>query len=147
MYVEPTTAAEVWARARLIKGRPAPPVFMIPRKLFQRDWLRVGTPGFDDKCEIFTSTRLTLREEVLKVSGISMQDFASPKRKQSFVQARFSYYWLCAQYTGSSYPAIGKMAGNRDHTTVMAAFKSQTMNHLQVVETIQTVIQNLGLNQ
>ena len=145
MYVEPTTAAEVWARARLIKGRPASPVFMIPRKLIQRDWIRVATPGFDEKCEMFTSTRLALRSEVLKVTGVSMQDFISHKRTKHFTQARFSYYWLCAQYTGSSYPAIGKMVGNRDHTTVMAAFHSQTMKRFQVVETIQTVIKNLGL--
>jgi hypothetical protein len=30
MYSEPTTAAEVWARARLIKGRPKAPVVIIP---------------------------------------------------------------------------------------------------------------------
>ena len=32
MYVEPTTAAEVWARARLIKGRPKTPVVIIPMR-------------------------------------------------------------------------------------------------------------------
>ena len=41
MYVEPTTAAEVWARARLIKGRPKTPVVIIPMRALPAPLLKL----------------------------------------------------------------------------------------------------------
>ncbi len=52
---------------------------------------------------------------------ITPQDLRSNKRSRLFSQPRQVAMYLCKQLTDSSYPMIGKMFGDRDHTTVLYA--------------------------
>ncbi|MBF0195330.1 MAG: chromosomal replication initiator protein DnaA [Magnetococcales bacterium] len=52
---------------------------------------------------------------------ITPQDLRSNKRSRLFSHPRQVAMYLCKQLTDSSYPIIGKMFGNRDHTTVLYA--------------------------
>jgi chromosomal replication initiator protein len=49
----------------------------------------------------------------------SVADLRGPTRRQSVVQPRNLAMHLCRRLTGSSYAAIGRYFGNRDHTTVL----------------------------
>jgi chromosomal replication initiator protein len=49
----------------------------------------------------------------------SVADLRSSTRRQSVVQPRNLAMHLCRRLTGSSYAAIGRYFGNRDHTTVL----------------------------
>ncbi|MBF0447519.1 MAG: chromosomal replication initiator protein DnaA [Magnetococcales bacterium] len=52
---------------------------------------------------------------------VSAQDLRSNKRSRLFSHPRQVAMWLCKQLTDNSYPIIGKMFGDRDHTTVLYA--------------------------
>ncbi|MBF0357145.1 MAG: chromosomal replication initiator protein DnaA [Magnetococcales bacterium] len=52
---------------------------------------------------------------------ITPQDIRSNKRSRLFSHPRQVAMYLCKQLTDSSYPIIGKVFGNRDHTTVLYA--------------------------
>jgi chromosomal replication initiator protein len=52
---------------------------------------------------------------------ITPQDIRSNKRSRLFSHPRQVAMYLCKQLTDSSYPMIGKMFGDRDHTTVLYA--------------------------
>ncbi|MBF0445387.1 MAG: chromosomal replication initiator protein DnaA [Magnetococcales bacterium] len=52
---------------------------------------------------------------------VTPQDLRSNKRSRLFSHPRQVAMYICKQLTDSSYPIIGKMFGNRDHTTVLYA--------------------------
>ncbi|MBF0380543.1 MAG: chromosomal replication initiator protein DnaA [Magnetococcales bacterium] len=62
---------------------------------------------------------------------VTPQDLRSNKRSRLFSHPRQVAMYLCKQLTDSSYPIIGKMFGNRDHTTVLYAV-SQVAKKLKV---------------
>lgn len=54
---------------------------------------------------------------------ISVTDILSGKRLPACVRARQWAMYLCREFLGSSYPALGRLFGGRDHSTVMHAIK------------------------
>lgn len=54
--------------------------------------------------------------------GFSIADMEGPSRKSELVLARQVAMYLCRDLTNLSFPKIGKLFGNRDHTTVMHAY-------------------------
>jgi len=50
-------------------------------------------------------------------------DISSQSRTDDICLARHIAFYLCYTFTNSSYPQIGKVFGNRDHTTVMHGVK------------------------
>ena len=48
-------------------------------------------------------------------------DFASPRRFREAVDARHTAMWVVRTETGMSYPAIARVFGGIDHTSVMHA--------------------------
>ena len=58
-------------------------------------------------------------EVVAEHFGISAEDITSKKRNSEFVQPRQVVMYLCRQLTATSYVAIGKMLGKKDHTTII----------------------------
>lgn len=141
---------EARVRMNIISGRRAARIALVPQKNVVRDWLWVATPGVSmDSYANPSPTRALIRDTVLNVAKLSLDEFVSGRRYGYVVQARFAFYWLCAKHTKSSYPAIGRMAGNRDHTTVMAAFASKTMQQdrvLWIIKMVQKAL-NLEINQ
>jgi chromosomal replication initiator protein len=53
--------------------------------------------------------------------NISVQDIVSPLRKRNIVVARYWAIWFIRSYTDLSLKHIGRLLGNRDHTSILAA--------------------------
>lgn len=52
-------------------------------------------------------------------TGVSKSELMSNRRDQRVCRARHKCWWLAKQHTSLSLPAIGRMFGGRDHTTIM----------------------------
>ena len=65
----------------------------------------------------------TIKDVTAKAYGVSKADLESPCRKRQFAQPRQFAMYMCRQLTTCSYPQIGRMFGDRDHTTVLFAFR------------------------
>jgi len=63
---------------------------------------------------------------VCKFYKVSHADICSHRRAKYVVRARKVAYYLCKLHTLRSYPAIGRMFGNKDHTCPYYAFKNIT---------------------
>lgn len=55
--------------------------------------------------------------------GIPARDIVGDKRQQSIVQARQVAMFLCRELLGSSFPALGRVFGGKDHSTAMYAVR------------------------
>ena len=79
-------------------------------------------PGnWPDLIDPFTkrkSARQIVAEVALK-HGLKMSDLTGPYRHKSIVKARHEAMWRVRDETNLSYPQIGRVLGNRDHTTVL----------------------------
>jgi chromosomal replication initiation ATPase DnaA len=62
-----------------------------------------------------------IKEIVCKHLGINRSVMTSPTRTKDWVKARQLAMYLIRRLTYYSYPQIGKMFGDRDHTTVLWA--------------------------
>ena len=71
------------------------------------------------KTEEITVNRI--KEKVVDVFGIKMEDFNSKKRTRSISYPRQVAMYICRELTDLSLPKIGEAFGGRDHTTVMHA--------------------------
>ncbi|MBU1001596.1 MAG: ATP-binding protein [Proteobacteria bacterium] len=60
---------------------------------------------------------------------VERKDLVGSRRHHQVVQARQVAMYLCRELIGSSYPALGRMFGNRDHSTALYAVKK--INKLQ----------------
>ena len=69
---------------------------------------------------------LSLHEVVLAVArqgNVSSIDLVSACREQDLVVWRLVLYGLCRELTYASYAKIGRILGNRDHSTIMKGLK------------------------
>lgn len=64
-----------------------------------------------------------IKQAVNAYFNLPEHDLESPKRDKQTALARQIAYYLSYTMTDNSYPAIGKMFANRDHTTVMYGVK------------------------
>lgn len=62
-----------------------------------------------------------IQQHVAVAFGIHMIDMKSERRHRTVARPRQVAMYLCRELTTRSYPRIGFVFGNRDHTTVMAA--------------------------
>jgi len=65
----------------------------------------------------------TIKDVTAKAYGVTKLDLESACRKRQFAQPRQFAMYLSRQLTKCSYPQIGRMFGDRDHTTVLFAFR------------------------
>ena len=64
-----------------------------------------------------------IMNETAAYFGITMEELTGASRTHVLVTARQIAMYLCRELTDFSLPAIGRLFGNRDHTTVMHANK------------------------
>ena len=64
-----------------------------------------------------------IRKTVAKAFNIKVADLSSQSRKQTTVLARGVAIWLNRQLTRTSFKKIGQQFGNRDHSTIMHAWR------------------------
>jgi chromosomal replication initiator protein len=86
-----------------------------------------------------TITVEEIKREVASFFGVKVADLASKRRTQDFVHPRQIAMYLCRQLTSSSLPAIGKVFGGRDHSTVIHAIKLVALKMENSVELKNTV--------
>lgn len=65
----------------------------------------------------------TIKDVTAKAYGVTKADLESACRKRQFALPRQYAMYLSRQLTKCSYPQIGRMFGDRDHTTVLFAFR------------------------
>jgi chromosomal replication initiator protein len=65
----------------------------------------------------------TIKDVVAKAYGVTKQDLESESRRRQFAQPRQYAMYLCRTMTNCSYPQIGRMFGDRDHTTILFGFR------------------------
>ncbi|MDP3738350.1 MAG: DnaA/Hda family protein [Hyphomonadaceae bacterium] len=65
----------------------------------------------------------TIKDVTAKAYGVTKQDLESSCRKRQFAQPRQYAMYLSRQLTKCSYPQIGRLFGDRDHTTVLFAYR------------------------
>lgn len=65
----------------------------------------------------------TIKDVTAKAYGVTKLDLESACRKRQFAQPRQFAMYLSRQLTKCSYPQIGRMFGDRDHTTVLFAYR------------------------
>lgn len=82
--------------------------------------------------------------------GYTSKDLRGRKRDPKLVRARQIAMYLCRELLGESYPALGRMFGGKDHSTVMHAVKkireNQVTNkdvHILVTELTQSCRKHL----
>lgn len=65
----------------------------------------------------------TIKDVTARAYGVTKGDLESSCRKRQFAQPRQYAMYLSRQLTKCSYPQIGRMFGDRDHTTVLFAYR------------------------
>lgn len=65
----------------------------------------------------------TIKDVTARAYGVTKADLESACRKRQFAQPRQFAMYLSRQLTKCSYPQIGRMFGDRDHTTVLFAYR------------------------
>jgi hypothetical protein len=84
---------------------------------------RVPNPWF------LVGTRIA--KAVAKAHSVSFREMISPRRYRHLAHARQEAIYLMAKYTTLSLGQIGKILGNRDHTTILHGLRVHT-NRLQM---------------
>ena len=62
-------------------------------------------------------------DAISKCLGYSREDIEGHTRRQEVVKARDLIAFLLREYGNISYSEIGRLLGNRDHTTILHAYK------------------------
>lgn len=65
----------------------------------------------------------TIKDVTARAYGVTKQDLESACRKRQYAQPRQYAMYLSRHLTKCSYPQIGRMFGDRDHTTVLFAYR------------------------
>lgn len=65
----------------------------------------------------------TIKDVTARTYGVTKADLESSCRKRVFARPRQYAMYLCRKMTDCSYPQIGRMFGERDHTTVLFAYR------------------------
>ena len=79
--------------------------------------------------------------------GFSVADLEGPSRKAELVLARQVAMFLCRDMINLSFPKIGKLFGNRDHTTAMHAYnkvRNRLSSDLDLSDTITGLADSLS---
>ncbi len=75
---------------------------------------------------VANSDRDKWKEIVLAVRAkhaLTIAELWSARKKHKFVMARHEAWWLAARLTKLSTPLMGRMSGDRDHTTVLSGIR------------------------
>lgn len=65
----------------------------------------------------------TIKDVTARAYGVTKAELESPCRKRQYALPRQYAMYLSRQLTKCSYPQIGRMFGDRDHTTVLFAYR------------------------
>ena len=80
--------------------------------------MKITAPEIDSLEEIDD-----LIQSLAESLGSTKEKVVSPSRKREIVQVRDTIVFLLREYGEMSYPAIGRLLGGRDHTTIIHAYR------------------------
>jgi hypothetical protein len=80
-------------------------------------------PVLFDKNRIPLSRGQIVVKTVSMVSGIPVKFITGPHRQRHLMPARRAAVWLLVKEVRLSYPATGRVLGNRDHSTIIHAVR------------------------
>ena len=89
-----------------------------------------------------------IQEIVSKYFGVEKKELSGDKRSNDIAYPRQIAMYLCRDVANMSYPQIGIDFGNRDHSTVMHAYKKiekevkEQNNTKRIVESVKNIILN-----
>lgn len=87
----------------------------------------------------------SIMQAVASFTGHKITEIKGPRRDIRLAKARLSYYWLARKYSGRSLPHIGKICGDRDHSTVLSGVKRVESNPEKYASIISAVETAMGL--
>ncbi len=80
----------------------------------------------------FPTFRFTDKDDIVSIFssyfGISKNDIKSPSRRKEIVEVRDLIAYFLREYGRMSFPAIGRLLGNRDHTTIIHSYRKIQKN-------------------
>ncbi len=80
-----------------------------------------------------------IEQRACDVFGVTPKEIKGERRNRDICLARqFVMYWA-ARLTSLSYPAIGRLMGNRDHTTVLHGRKAYVAKRAKMGRTLRAV--------
>ncbi|HTV12004.1 MAG TPA: chromosomal replication initiator protein DnaA [Acidimicrobiales bacterium] len=85
-------------------------------------------------------------EQTAKMFGFTVEELIGASRRRPLVVARQIAVYLFRELTDYSYPAIGAVMGDRDHTTIMHAYNKiaeQMSQRSRIYEQVTTLIEML----
>lgn len=88
-------------------------------------------------------------EAVANTYGLTVDDIVGPRRARPLVTARHVAMYLVRHLTDYSYPSIGKVFGNRDHSTCISAvekIEGQMKERRNIYDQVTTLIQQLKVS-
>ena len=94
---------------------------LVSKDIRDKDFRQILSHTEDRVCEPPSAKRII--EVVAEHFGIPIKEITGDKRHQEVVQARQVAMYLCRQMLGTSYPALGREFGGKDHSTVLYAVK------------------------
>lgn len=62
-------------------------------------------------------------ESVCSTTGFARLDIVSDRRSAELAAARYSVFWLACKLTTLSATTVGRLVGDRDHTTVLVGLR------------------------
>ncbi len=92
-----------------------------PAGFFEVAWNEIGVDQMG-LSQLYTGTIATIQRVVLiEYPGVTYSDLKSTRRTAKIVRARQMAMYVARETTPKSLPEIGRLFGNRDHTTVLHA--------------------------
>ena len=85
-------------------------------------------------------------DAVAQAYGLSVDEITGPRRARPLVTARHVAMYLIRNLTDYSYPSIGKVFGDRDHSTCISAVEKiagQMKERRQLYEQVTALIHEI----
>jgi hypothetical protein len=106
----------------MVAAKPAPPAPLVDTIIAK--YLYVSTP----QGPVGMAETKQLVSAIAKRHGVTFQDIMGPCRRAKIVAARFEAIVTVAQLRHTwSLPQIGRFFGDRDHTTILHAIRTQAV--------------------
>ena len=80
-----------------------------------------------------------IAQRLCRVFSVTLADLRSPRRNGASMRARLAVYYWARRMTSLSYPAIGRLLGGRDHTTVMRGVMAYQINRQAMGRTLRVL--------
>lgn len=86
-----------------------------------------------------------IAKAVCTVYGIDRNELSSPRRARKLSNARHVCFWIARKFTSYSFPLIGRVCGDKDHSTVMHGVQRVEREFDKFSDKIVSALELLGV--